>query len=93
MKKFWKEFFLRGLIVSSGGPVVLAIIYGILGAAGEVSQLTPSEVCLGIITITLLAFLAAGMTAVYKMEQLPLAYYEAPVTLCIIILDIRSYML
>ena len=73
MKKFWKEFFLRGLIVSSGGPVVLAIIYSILGATGEVSQLTPSEVCLGIITITLLAFLAAGMTAVYKMEQLPLA--------------------
>ena len=73
MKKFWKEFFLRGLIASGGGPVVLAIIYGILGAAGEVSQLTPSEVCLGIITITLLAFLAAGMTAVYKMEQLPLA--------------------
>ena len=73
MKKFWKEFFLRGLIASGGGPIVLAIIYGILGATGEVSQLTPSEVCLGIITITLLAFLAAGMTAVYKMEQLPLA--------------------
>ena len=65
MKQFWKEFFLRGLIASGGGPIVLAIIYGILGAAGEVSQLTPSEVCLGIITITLLAFLAAGMTAVY----------------------------
>ena len=73
MKQFWKEFFLRGLIASSGGPIVLAIIYGILGATGEVSQLTPGEVCLGIITITLLAFLAAGTTAVYQMEQLPLA--------------------
>ncbi|MBO5891600.1 MAG: DUF3021 domain-containing protein [Oscillospiraceae bacterium] len=72
MKKFWKEFFLRGLVASSGGPVVLAIIYGILGATGAAEALTPTEVCLGILTITLLAFIAAGMTAVYQMEQLPL---------------------
>ena len=73
MKTFWKEFCLRGLIASSGGPIVLAIIYGILGATGAVEVFSPREVCLGILTITLLAFLAAGMTAVYKMEQLPLA--------------------
>ena len=72
MKKFWKEFFLRGLLAASGGPVVLAIIYGILGATGAVEHLTPSEVCMGILTITLLAFIAAGMTAIYQMEQLPL---------------------
>ena len=28
---------------------------------------------MGILTITLLAFIAAGMTAVYQMEQLPLS--------------------
>ena len=28
---------------------------------------------MGIVTITLLAFIAAGMTAIYQMEQLPLA--------------------
>ena len=72
MKKFWKEFFLRGLICAGGGPLVLAIIYGILGATGAVEAFTPREVCLGIITITLLAFLVAGMTAIYQMEQLPL---------------------
>ena len=72
MKKFWKEFFLRGLMVAAGGPVVLAIIYGILGATGAVETLTPGEVCVGILSITLLAFMAAGMTAVYRMEQLPL---------------------
>jgi hypothetical protein len=27
---------------------------------------------MGIVTITLLAFIAAGMTAIYQMEQLPL---------------------
>lgn len=72
MKKFWKEFFLRGLICASGGPIVLAIIYGILGATGAVETFPPREVCIGILTITLLAFTAAGMTAIYQMEQLPL---------------------
>lgn len=72
MKKFWKEFLFRGLICACGGPVVLAIIYGILGAIGAVESFSPGEVCVGILTITLLAFIAAGMTAIYQMEQLPL---------------------
>lgn len=72
MKKFLKEFLLRGLICAAGGPIVLAIIYGILGATGAVDSFSPKEVCLGILTITLLAFIAAGMTAIYQMEQLPL---------------------
>lgn len=72
MKKFLKEFLLRGLICAGGGPVILAIIYGILGATGVVESFSPAEVCLGILTIALLAFVAAGMTAIYQMEQLPL---------------------
>ena len=72
MKTFWKEFFLRGLICASGGPIVLAIIYGILGATGAVEAFSPKDVCIGIVTITLLAFIAAGMTAIYQMEQLSL---------------------
>ena len=73
MKKFWKEFFLRGLICAGGGPLVLAIIYGIFGMIGTPESLHPSEVSMAILTITLLAFIAAGMTAIYQMEQLPLA--------------------
>ena len=72
MKKFLKEFLLRGLICASGGPMILAIIYGILGATGTVDTLSLKEVSLGIVTITLLAYIAAGMTAIYQMEQLPL---------------------
>ena len=72
MKKFWKEFLFRGLICASGGPMVLSVIYGILGATGAVEAFSPREVCMGIVTITLLAFIAAGMTAIYQMEQLPL---------------------
>lgn len=73
MKSFWKDFLLRGLIACGGGPVVLAIIYGIIGLTGEVSVLTPREVCLGILSITLLAFIVGGMTAIYQVEKLPLA--------------------
>ncbi len=73
MKSFWKDFVFRGLIACAGGPIVLAIIYGIIGATGEVTSLTPQEVCLGILTITLLAFTVAGMTAIYQVEKLPLA--------------------
>ena len=73
MKKFLKEFLFRGLICASGGPIVLAIIYGILGATGTVDAFAPQEVCTGILSITLLAFIVAGMTAIYQMEQLPLS--------------------
>ena len=72
MKSFWKDFLFRGMIACAGGPIVLAIIYGIIGATGEVTSLTPQEVCLGILTITLLAFTVAGMTAIYQVEKLPL---------------------
>lgn len=72
MKKFWGQFVLRGLLAASGGPLILAIIYGILGASDAVATLTPGEVCLGIISITFMAFIAAGITAVYQVERLPL---------------------
>ena len=73
MKSFWKDFLFRGLIACAGGPIVLAIIYGIIGATGGVTSLAPQEVCLGILTITLLAFTVAGMTAIYQVEKFPLA--------------------
>ena len=73
MKQYVFGFLRRGLAASVGGPVVLAIVYGILGATGTVSSLTPREVCLGILTVTLLAFIIAGLNAIYLIERLPLA--------------------
>lgn len=72
MKKFASNFFLRGLMAASGGPLVLAIIYGILGATGVADSFSPREVCMGIVSITLLALIAGGMTAIYQVERLPL---------------------
>ena len=72
MKKFAKEFCLRGLLAMGFGPVVLAVIYGILGAAGVIESLCVGEVVRGVLSITLMAFIAAGVTGIYQVEQLPL---------------------
>lgn len=71
MKRFWKEFFLRGLVSCGFGPIILAIIYGILGATGAVETLPPAEVCKGILTIALMAFIAGGVSAIYQFEKVP----------------------
>jgi len=62
----------RGLMTAAGGPVILACIYGILGATDAVAVLTPGEVCMGILSITLMGFIAAGITTIYTVESLPL---------------------
>ena len=73
MKQFWKSFLLRGLICAAGGPLVLAAVYGILWATDTVTVLHPGQVCIAIVSIALLAFVVAGMTAIYQLEQLPVA--------------------
>lgn len=72
MKKYVLEFVQRGLMAAAGGPLVLAVIYGVLGAVGTIETLTPWEVCKGILSITLMAFIAAGITMIYTVERLPL---------------------
>ncbi len=73
MKQFIKAFCFRGLLAAAGGPAVLAIVYGILGQCGTVVSLRPGEVCMGILSVTVMAFIAAGITCIYTLEQLPLA--------------------
>ena len=72
MKKFVLEFLRRGLVACGFGPIVLAILYLILQGQGIVQTLTVNEVCIGIISLTVLAFIAGGMNAVYQIERLPL---------------------
>lgn len=72
MKRHILEFVKRGLMCAAGGPLILAIIYGVLGQTGDATVLAPQEVCIGILTVTLIAFIAAGITTVYQIERLPL---------------------
>lgn len=72
MKKHILEFIRRGCLACWIGPVVLVIIYLILGLNGLVQTLSVYQVCVGILTLTVLAFLAGGLNTLYQMERLPL---------------------
>ena len=74
MKKHVGNFIRKGLTASSLGPLVLAALYLILQKQGVVELLTVREVCLGIISLTALAFVAGGMNVVYQIERLPLMW-------------------
>ena len=72
MKKNILEFFRRGVMACGFGPIVLAGVYWILQRQGVIQTLTVDEVCLGIISLAGLAFIAGGMNFLYRIEQLPL---------------------
>ena len=72
MKNIAKEFLRRGIAACGLGPVVLAILYLILKYNAVVETLTVHEVCVGIFSLSALAFIAGGMNVVYQIERLPL---------------------
>ena len=72
MKKYVLEFFRRGLIACGLGPIVLAILYLILQHQANLENLTVNQVCIGIFSLSALAFIAGGMNVIYQIERLPL---------------------
>lgn len=72
MKKNVSEFIGRGLKACGLGPIVLAILYLIMRHQGAVEVLTVNQVCLGIFSLSALAFVAGGMNSIYQIERLPL---------------------
>ena len=72
MKKIVLEFFRRGFVACGFGPIVLAVFYLILQHQTAVETLTVNQVCLGIFSLTALAFIAGGMNVIYQIERLPL---------------------
>ena len=72
MKQNILEFFRRGFVACGFGPLVLAVFYLILQHNGAIETLTVHQVCLGIFSLSALAFIAGGMNVLYKIERLPL---------------------
>ena len=72
MKKLISEFLRRGFTACGFGPIVLAVLYLILAHQGAVETLTVNQVCLGIFSLSALAFIAGGMNVLYQIEHLPL---------------------
>ena len=72
MKKIVMEFIRRGFVACGFGPIVLAVFYLILQRQAAIETLTVNQVCLGIFSLSALAFIAGGMNVVYQIERLPL---------------------
>ena len=72
MKKYIFDFIRRGLIACGFGPIVFAIVYLIMQSKDIVYTVTVNEMCLGILSLAGLAFIAGGMNFVYQIERLPL---------------------
>ena len=72
MKAHVLDFIRRGLIACGFGPIILAVCYLILQRQGAIDVLSVDQVCLGIFSLSALAFLAGGMNVLYQIERLPL---------------------
>ena len=72
MKNYILDFLRRGLVACGIGPMVLAVLYLVLRHHGIVEVLSVGQVCTGIVSLTVLAFIAGGMNAIYQVERLPL---------------------
>ena len=72
MKKFVLDFLHRGLTACGFGPIILAILYLILQRTNTVETLSVNQVCIGIFSLSALAFIAGGMNVIYQIERLPL---------------------
>ena len=72
MKKFVLEVLRRGMVACGFGPLILVVLYLILKRSIGLETLTVDVVCVGIVSLSVLAFVAGGMNAVYQIERLPL---------------------
>lgn len=74
MKKHILEFIKRGLMVMGGGPIILTIVYLCLRQSGVATELPIETVVREILSVSLLAFIAAGITVIYQIDRLPPFY-------------------
>ena len=74
MKNTVSRFFLRGLVAGGFGPIAFAVVYLILNCAADVEELSVNQLCIGIFSLYLLAFIVGGMNVIYSIDRLPLAF-------------------
>ena len=74
MKSFLKGFAIRGFIAFGFGPVIMAIVYLCIALSGVEDALSLTEAAKQILLVSLMTFLAGGITAIYQIEKLPLPF-------------------
>ena len=72
MKQVLVPFVRRGMAACGLGPLALAVLYLILERQGLVHTLTVRQLCVGIFSLSALAFVASGLNSLYQIERLPL---------------------
>ena len=70
MKSFIITFLKRGAMFAASGPIIVAIVYLFLQAGGVTDTVPVSRMVREILTSVLLAFIAAGISAVYTVDRL-----------------------
>jgi hypothetical protein len=69
MKKYIKDFFVRGLMFGGFGPIILAIIYYFISVFNKDVLFVGKEIFLGIVSVYLLAFVHAGASVFNQIEE------------------------
>ena len=72
MKRFIKDFILRGLVASRFGPLILVTIYYGYQLTENVTSRPMAEININIISSLLMAFIADIIGAIFKVEKVPL---------------------
>ena len=72
MNKNVKEFIKRGLLFCWGGPIILAIVWLFINKGDIASQISLYKASISIISVTILAFVVAGISTIYQIESLPI---------------------
>lgn len=73
MNKNVKEFIKRGLMACWGGPIILAVVWLFIDNGNITSQISLYKASVSVISVTILAFVVAGISTIYQIESLPLA--------------------
>ena len=71
MNKYLKKFILRGMLFCWGGPLIVAIVWLCLSKYDVATDISLLQASISVISVTVLAFVVAGVTVIYEIESLP----------------------
>ena len=72
MNEYVRKFLHRGLIFGGFGPIILGIVFAILGATIDNFHIEGWQIMLAVISTYFLAFLQAGASVFNQIESWPL---------------------
>ena len=69
MNKYFKEFLHRGLMFGGFGPIIVGIVFAILGVTVEDFHIDAWQILLAIVSTYVLAFVQAGASVFNQIEH------------------------